>query len=158
MSGYLVLLALAYDFILVAVCLFAFVRGGRPERVGASINLAASIATVALRWLRIATGAPAEIIVLAIDAAVLATFFRLAIRSTRFWPIWAFGFALADIVVSITGSLLPTTPFIAYHTTLGIYAYLALAALAIGTYRLPHDATPEQRRGHRPPWKCPTPT
>lgn len=158
MNAYLLLLALTYDVALVAVCLFALVRGGRPERVGAFVNLAASIATVALRWLRIATGAPAEVIVLAIDAGVVGSFFWLATRTTRFWPVWAFGFALADIVVSVTGALLPTTPFIAYHTTLGIYAYLALAALAIGTYRLPRDANPDQRRGHRPQWKAPTPT
>jgi hypothetical protein len=158
MNGYLLLLALIYDVALVAVCLFALVRGGRPERVGAIVNLVASIMTIALRWLRIATGAPAEIIVLVIDLAVALSFLRLATKSIRFWPIWAFGFALADIVVSVTGALLPNTPFIAYHTTLGIYAYLALAALAIGTYRLPRDAPPDQRRGHRPPWKSPTQT
>ena len=152
------LLALIYDGVLVTVCLFAFARGGRPERVGAILTFIASIATVVLRWLGFVKGEPAEVVMMVIDASVVGGFFWLAICTTRFWPIWAFGFALADIVISIAGALLPKTPFIPYHTGLGIYAYLALAALAVGTCRLPRDATPDQRRGHRPPWKSPTQT
>lgn len=149
-------LALAYDCALLVICVYALLRGGRPERLGAIVNIGGSVATIALRWLTIATGAPAEIVIMAIDAGVVGSFFWLAIRSTRFWPIWAFGFALADVVMSLTGALLPESTLFAYHTGLGIYAYLALAALAVGTYRLPRDATPDQRRGHRPPWKAPT--
>ncbi|WP_232280450.1 hypothetical protein [Sphingomonas sp. PAMC 26605] len=109
-----------------------------------------------MRWLAIATGAPAEIVIMTIDVGVTGSFFWLATRSTRFWPIWAFGFALADIVISMAGAILPRTQLFAYHTGLGIYAYLALGALALGTYRLPRDATPQQRRGLRAQWKAPT--
>lgn len=143
------LLALLYNGTLVAVCAFALQRGGRPERIGAVVSLAASGATVAFRFFQIARGAPAEISILVIDAAVLASFFWLAVRTVRFWPVWAFGFALADVVVSLAGGLIPNTPLFAYQTSLGIYAYLALGALAVGTLRLPTNATARDRHGFR---------
>ncbi len=143
------LLALLYNGTLVAVCAFALQRGGRPERIGAVVSLTASGATVALRYFQIAQGAPAEISVLVIDAGVLACFFWLAVRTVRFWPVWAFGFALADVVVSLAGGLIRNTPLFAYQTSLGIYAYLALGALAAGTLRLPRDATAKDFDGFR---------
>ncbi len=145
------LLALLYNGTLVAVCVLALQRGGRPERIGAVVSLAASAATVAFRYFQIARGTPAEISVLAIDTGVLACFFWLAIHTVRFWPVWAFGFALADVVVSLAGGLIPNTPLFAYQTSLGIYAYLALGALAVGTLRLPRNATARDRHGFRRP-------
>lgn len=144
-------LALVFNAVLVATCLYAAVRGGRPERVGASVNMAASVATTALRLTNPHYYAPAELVILSIDATVLVAFFWLAIRTTRFWPIWAFGFALANFFVSIAGGLIPKTPLFAYHTGLGLYAYLALAALAIGTFRVPERASVSCREGRRSP-------
>lgn len=152
------LLALLFNSVLLAICIYALVWGGTPERIGAIVNLAASVVSTALRVSDLSFFAPTSIIMLAIDLAVAGSFFFLAARTTRFWPIWAFGFALADIVMSIAGTLLPRAPLFAFQSGLVIYAYLALAALAVGTYRLPRDATPDQRRGNRPPWKSPTQT
>lgn len=95
---------------------------------------------------------PAEGWVLAIDAAVAAGFFWLGTTTTRFWPVWAAGFALADLFMSICGALLPRVPLFAYHTGLGIYAYLALGALALGTFRLASHAAPHIRDGSRRQW------
>ena len=148
MNGHL-LLALLYDGVLTVVCAFALLRGGRPERIGATVNLAASVATFVLRYFQIARGAPAELVGLAIDGGVLASFFWLAIRTIRFWPVWAFGFALADVIVSLAGGLLPDAPLFAYQTSLGIYAYLAIGALAIGTCRLPRHVVADRSRGFR---------
>lgn len=153
-------LALIYNAVLVTVCTYAAVRGGRPERIGAGINIAASGLTTALRLANPYFFAPADLIVLSIDALVIAGFYWLAISTTRFWPIWAFGFALANIFISLAGGLIPKTPLFAYHTGLGLYAYLALASLAIGTFRLPKHACDNIRRGQRvkgppPPYQDP---
>ena len=129
-------MALAYNITLVAACLLVIVRGGRPERIGALVNLAASALSSAARLSGLASWAPAELIVLSIDAGVACCFYRLATTTTRFWPIWAFGFALADIWVSLAGACLPSVPLLAYQTGLGIYAYLALSALVIGGARI----------------------
>lgn len=145
------MLALMFNGVLVTTCLYAAVRGGRPERIGAGINIAASWVTTTLRLTSSHFYAPADLIVLSIDLLVVAGFYWLAISTTRFWPIWAFGFAVANIFVSIAGGLIPRTPLFAYHTGLGTYAYLALASLALGTFYLPKHASAECRRGRRAP-------
>lgn len=142
-------LAVLFNTILVIVCGFALIRGGKPERIGALINLAASGLTTFLQSQHIVSLAPAELGIFAIDTAVAAGFFWLAIRTIRFWPIWAFGFALADLVASLAGPLLPQVVLFIYHTVLVIYAYLALGALALGTYKLPRGADPVVRNGFR---------
>ena len=145
------MLALIFNGVLVTTCLYAAVRGGRPERIGAGINIAASGVTTTLRLTSSHFYAPADLIVLSIDLLVVAGFYWLAISTRRFWPIWAFGFALANIFVSIAGGLIPQTPLFAYHTGLGAYAYLALASLALGTRYLPKNASSECRQGRRVP-------
>lgn len=122
-------------------------RPARADRAG--INVAASGLTTALQLHSPNFQAPAELIVLSIDVLVIAGFFWLAISTTRFWPIWAFGFALANLFVAIAGGLIPQTPLFAYHSGLGLYAYLALAALAIGTFRVAERASVSCRDGRR---------
>ena len=144
-------LALAFNAILVATCGFALVRGGRPERIGAAVNLAACGLTATARLMDSAAWAPLHLAVLAIDLLVVAAFFWLAVSTSRFWPIWAFGFAVADVLMSLSGAIIGNVPLFAYQTGLGIYAYFALGALLLGTWRLPPNASAEQRRGSRSP-------
>ncbi len=146
------ILALLFDAVLLAVCIYALCRGGRPERFGAAINLLATMASNFFRLRDVVHLAPADVAILSIDVAVLAGFFSLAITTIRFWPIWAAGFALSNLFMSLLGGLLPRVPLFAYHTQLGIYAYLALGALALGTYRLPRKAEPHLRNGSRRSW------
>ncbi len=134
---------------MIAACGYALARGGRPERLGAAINIAGWLMTMAVRLAFASAWLPAAVSILAIDVAVAAGFFWLSTTSTRFWPIWAFGFALSDLLMSIAGALLPHVKLFVYHTGLGIYAYLALGALALGTYRLPRDADKVLRHGSR---------
>jgi len=146
------ILALLFDAVLLAVCSYALRWGGRPERFGAAINLLATMASNFFRLQNVIHLAPADVIILSIDVAVLAGFFWLAVTTIRFWPIWAAGFALSNLFMSVLGGLLPSVPLFAYHTQLGIYAYLALGALAFGTYRLPRNAEPHVRNGSRRSW------
>jgi hypothetical protein len=145
-------LALAFNTALITVCSASFIFGGRPERWGAAINVLASCTSTALRLLNPAYFAPAEALIFAVDVGVAGAFFWLGITTIRFWPVWAAGFALANLFMSLFGALLPGIPLFAYHTGLGIYAYLALGALALGTLRLPRDAEPYLRNGSRRSW------
>lgn len=145
-------LAVLFNTMLFVICGYALWRGGRPERIGAAINLLASALTTGLRLADATYFAPAEVIVMAIDLAVAAGFYWLGIATIRFWPIWAAGFALADLFMSLVGGLLPGVPLFAYHTGLGIYAYLALGSLALATFRLPRNAEPHLRNGSRQSW------
>lgn len=136
--------AILFNGVLLTACGYAMVCGGRPERIGATINVVASGATTALRLMNARFFAPAELTILLVDGVVAAGFYWLAVSTTRFWPIWAFGFALADVLISVTGGLLPRTPLFAYHTGLGIYAYLALAALTLGTFHTSRGTWPSE--------------
>lgn len=149
LAGYL---AIAFNTVLVTVCGFAFIRGGRPEREGAAINLVAALASDVLRLADPAHLATADLWIFGIDLVVAASFFRLGATTIRFWPIWAASFALADLFMSISAALLPHVSLFAYHTGLGIYAYLALGALALGTLRLAPHAEPHIRIGSRRLW------
>lgn len=145
-------LAMLFNGVLIVICGFALIRGGRPERIGATINLVASIATTILRLCDVVFFAPADLVILSIDLAVVASFFWLAITTTRFWPIWAAGFALSNVLMGFGAAMLPRADLFAYLTWIGTYAYLALGALALGTYRLPRDADPVLRKGSRREW------
>lgn len=145
-------LALLFDSTCAVVCTYAIARGGTPERVGAAINMMAVGATWALRSLDAVHLAPADLAVLSIDVVVAGSFFWLGVTTIRFWPIWSAGFAVADLFMSLIGAMLPHVALFAYHTGLGIYAYLALGALALGTFRLPRDAQPYLRNGSRRSW------
>lgn len=142
-------LALVFNGVLVTICIYAAVRGGRPERIGAGINILASGITTALQLANPHFQAPAELIVLSVDALVILGFYWLAISTTRFWPIWAFGFAVANIFASVAGGLIPRTSLFAYHTGLGLYAYLALASLAIGTFFVCNCSSCKHHGGRR---------
>ncbi|EQB11386.1 hypothetical protein [Sphingobium lactosutens] len=145
-------LALTYNAVLLSVGGYAWVRGGRPERIGAAINIAASFATGALQLIDRRHYAPAEAIVLGIDVVVAISFYWLAIRTTRFWPIWAFGFALANLIMTVAALLLPGVSLFAYHSGLSAYAYLALGALLLGAWRMPPGADDVLKNGSRRAW------
>lgn len=148
-------LASMYNVVLLVICGYALARGGRPERIGAAINLLASFATTALRLIDPLYYAPADAVMLGIDIGVAAGFFWLAIATVRFWPIWSFGFALANLFTSFAGAWLPEVPLFAYLTGLGLYAYLSLGVLFVGTLRLPASADAALRRGSRTPGGLP---
>lgn len=148
-----VLLALLFNAIMAVVLLFALVRGGRPERLGVLINLAGFALTTGLRvYSTKVAWDPGHFPTLVVELGVACGFFWLGVTTIRFWPIWAAGFALGGLFMSLCGALLPGIPLFAYHTGLGIYAYLALGALALGTMRLPRDAAPYLKNGSRRSW------
>ena len=128
-----VALAALYYLLLIGVALHALLRGGAPERVGAALNIGASLLTFAVipplhvRWRSV------DLPTFAIDAAVAAGFFAIAQRSDRFWPVWCLGFATANLFVHFARLAVQDEVPLAYADGSVAWAYLALVALAIGT-------------------------
>lgn len=125
---------LVYTACLLAACGYALLRGGGPERLGAAINLAGSVVSLAVGLLTPAIWQSAMAGISAIDILVALGFLALAIRSTRYWPIWAFGFSMAGVAAHAARLIQPGVPAMAYFRSEAIWAYPALAALAIGTW------------------------
>jgi hypothetical protein len=116
-------------------CAYAAYYGERPERWGAAINIVASLLSVAAstapstRWVRLQYG------VAAIDILVFASFLLIAIVARRTWAIWASGFLLAELWIHAV-RLLSAVPRWIYAALVVVWAYPALAALAIGTWQV----------------------
>lgn len=121
--------------LLLAVCIYAWLRGGTDERAVAATCLAGTIATVlVISPLRHRYAGVEEGLML-VDLAVLAGFITVALRSRRFWPLWVAGLqlttSLGHILKGVDHDLLPK----AYGAALQFWSYPILLILAIGTYR-----------------------
>lgn len=126
-----------YVFIplLVAICLYAWWRGGTDERIVALTCLAGTVATLLVVSPLRQRYASLEEGLLLVDLAVLAGFITVALRSKRFWPLWVAGLQLTTsighILKGVDQDLLPR----AYGAALQFWSYPILIILLVGTYR-----------------------
>jgi len=126
---------LIFGPLLLAVCLYAWLKGGGDERVVAATCLAGTAATMLVisplrnRYSGVEQG------LMLVDLAVLAGFITVALRSKRFWPLWVAGLqlttSLGHILKSVDQDLLPR----AYGAALQFWSYPILVVLAVGTFR-----------------------
>lgn len=124
-----------FRLLLVAVILYALLRGGRDERIVALLCLAGVIGTELLLPPPDQRFAGMELGVMAVDLVLLAGFIAVALRSIRFWPLWVAGLqltaAMSHLLKSIDTNLLPH----AYGAALTFWSYPILLILAVGTWR-----------------------
>lgn len=125
---------LAYYAILFAVCAYAFLRGRADERIAAATCIAATFATNIV-YEPIGSFAGVEVGVLIVDAATLAAFIYLALRSKRFWPLWVAGLQLTTLMAhalkAIDLDLMPQ----AYAAAARFWVYPIFLVIVVGTYR-----------------------
>ena len=134
-----------FRLLLIAVAFYAFWRGGRDERIVAvtcvlgALLTHLSISPLAQRYDQIELG------IFLVDLGVLAGFTAVALRSDRFWPLWAAGLQLTTILGHLlkgaNQDLLPQ----AYGAALQFWSYPILLILAVGTYRA-HQRTLREHR------------
>ena len=121
--------------LLLAVCIYAWWRGGTDERSVAATCLAGTLATMlAVSPLRERYAGVEEGLLL-VDLAVLAGFIAVALRSKRFWPLWVAGLQLTTfighVLKGVDQDLLPR----AYGAALQFWSYPILGIVLVGTYR-----------------------
>lgn len=125
-----------YYFIafLFVCCLYAFVAGGAPERLGAAVYalgcLASHLAYSAppIKFRSVETG------VLIVDVLAFVAFILLALRANRFWPIWVSALIGLGVLAHPARWAGPDAVPWAYQVMLSIWSYPSLALIAIGTF------------------------
>jgi hypothetical protein len=124
-----------FRILLLAIVLYALVRGGRDERRVGIICVIGALATIFVisplsgRFHGVETG------VLLVDLAVLAGFMAVALQSERFWPLWVAGLqfttVMGHLLKTMASDLIPQ----AYGAALNFWSYPIILILGIGTWR-----------------------
>ncbi len=125
-----------FRILLMLVALFAVLRGSRDERLVGLICVGGAFATqlvlspLAIRYAHV------EVPVMIVDLAVFGGFLAVALRSERFWPLWAAGLQLTTLLghllKAIDLGLLPR----AYGAAMVFWSYPIVLILAVGTGRV----------------------
>ena len=116
---------------LAASCFCALKLGGFDERLAASVLL---VAVVASNTVSDGSYAHTETGVLIVDILLFFSLLVLALRSDRFWPMWAAAFQLVATMVHV-GSISQTGDFEwAYYVALTFWTYPVFIALMVGTW------------------------
>ncbi len=114
-----------------AVSAAALWKGGPSERVGAGIIFGGWLAS-ALVW-RLPQWTPANEVAV-IDLVQFLGLTVLALRSPRYWPLFAAGFQLLTIITYWAHVLDPTLGGWVYLTAGILWGYLMVGALGVGTF------------------------
>jgi hypothetical protein len=115
----------------VVSCGVAFRWGGLDERLA---SLGFVLATLASKLSIVTDYGSTEELLLVIDALLFVAILVLALRSDRFWPMWAAAFQLVAVTVHLA-SLTETGDYKwAYAVGLIFWSYPVLIALGMGTW------------------------
>jgi hypothetical protein len=126
---------LIFNSWLALCCGIAGWRGGAPERIGAAIFCGGTILTVVVASPFVGRFNGVETGILSIDIAMFAAFFRLALRSERFWPIWICGLLVTEILSHLMRAIAPELLPPAYGEAIALWSYPMLGMLLVGTVR-----------------------
>jgi hypothetical protein len=130
------MLGVPFYYTLLLLCWsYAALRGGAPERIGATVILAGSLLTLATLSTRSSSYGSVETGVFVVDLACLTAFLVLALRAERFWPTWVAALQLlgtsGHLVKLVDPTLLPR----AYAFAAIFWTYPMLLLLVLGTWR-----------------------
>lgn len=120
--------------LLFVCCLYAFVAGGGPERIGAASYALACIASHLLFSAPPIKFRSVEVGVFIVDVLVFTAFAILALRANRFWPIWVTALLGLGVLAHLARWAGPGTIPWAYQLILSIWSYPILALIVIGTF------------------------
>lgn len=125
---------LVFHVLMLACCGYALLRGGAPERIGATIFAVGTGLTAIVRGEAASRFGSVEIGILVVDVVGLIAFLVLALRARRFWPLWMAAFHAVATAGHFAKLADPEMIRWAYAVLLGIWSYPMLLLLAIGTY------------------------
>ncbi|RAK67324.1 hypothetical protein [Phenylobacterium kunshanense] len=134
--------------VLMTVCAIAVWRGRDEERLAAAAELATWALTLVVFRAR---SDDTQWAVLIIDFSLLAVLLWIALRSRRYWPLFATGFQLLAVVTHLAHALDSTVSGWAYLTAALVFNYLTLLVVGYAAWTAPRyadtDDTPSAAPG-----------
>jgi hypothetical protein len=118
--------------LMVAVGVFAFVKGDEPERVGAGAYLLAWFASLLIQ--RDGDAQSVQWGMFAIDTVMLGVLGALVWKARRTWSVWACALQLLVIMSYIIVALDLRTPIGSFYWVVNLAGYGILIAIAVGTF------------------------
>jgi hypothetical protein len=124
-----------YCSILAACWLYALLKGGAPERVGATVIGVGSILSL------VAVSGPGgrfgavEVGVLMVDLAASVAFVILALRAERYWPLWVAALQVIGTTGHAAKLMDPSVIRSAYAFVLAFWTYPMLLLVVVGTWQ-----------------------
>jgi hypothetical protein len=119
---------------LVGVASAAFTLGGGPERAGMVIIVAGSVVSAILGLGPIQNPQALDLWMLFSDSLVLLALGSLALRSLRYWPLWATSFHAITVMTHVADLLAPDKVPTAYLILQGLWIYPIFVAILLGIY------------------------
>ncbi len=117
---------------MVIVGLFALLKGGEPERIGAGAYMLGWFASLLLQT----SGSPFGIQwgVFALDVVMLIVFAAMVWKAPRSWPVWACALQSLTVTSHVMVIFHLSPPISAFYTVVNIASYGIILAIAIGTF------------------------
>jgi hypothetical protein len=114
-------------WMLMVLCsVYAAVAGGTTGRIGAALNVGATLA------LKVDTWSQTNFPVFIVDVAMLIALVWLALKSQAYWPIWAAGFHLITVLGHAATMISPDFRWPLYYYFHGMWAIFVQMAMVWG--------------------------
>ncbi len=123
--------------LLVGLIVLAYWRGRTDERLAAGVCLMGALLTVLVGNNLHIKSSYFDVAAFLVDMAVFLAFLMIALRSTRFWPMWVAGLQLTTTSVHLLMIVSPNLPGQIFGAALAIWSYPILLLIAIGAWRTP---------------------
>jgi uncharacterized membrane protein (UPF0136 family) len=123
------LVPLLYDLLLAVTCLAAWLRGEGAEKAAASVMLLGTVLTFAMADKVDLLFASVGLQLVLVDAAALAAFVLISLRSRKFWPLWASALQLLTVFASFAPLFHARMRGLAYALNEQIWAWPILVVI-----------------------------
>ncbi len=116
--------------LLVLCSVYAALLGGTTGRIGAALNIGATLATLFVQYAT--PWSQTHVPVLIVDVLLMVALYALAMKSQVYWPIWAAGFHLITVTGHAATLIAPDFKSTLYYYFNGMWALFVQMSMVWG--------------------------